>query len=63
MPPDLGSMQSSPDSILASLQPGSQECTREPILQSIGPEGEAGEGEFVTTLSEYRYQLVGITTF
>lgn len=48
MPPDLGSMQSSPDSILASLQPGSQECTKESILQSIDSEGEVGEGEFVT---------------
>lgn len=48
MPPDLGSIQSSPDSILASLQPGSQECTKESILQSIDSEGEVGEGEFVT---------------
>ena len=51
MPPDPGSMQSSPDSILASLQPGSQECTKEPSLQSIVSEGEGGEGEFVRTLS------------
>ena len=51
MPPDPGSMQSSPDSILASLQHGSQEGTKEPSLQSIGSEGEGGEGEFVGTLS------------
>lgn len=51
MPPDPGSMQSSPDSILASLQPGSQDGTKEPSLQSIGSEGEGGEGEFVRTLS------------
>lgn len=51
MPPDPGSMQSSPDSILASLQPGSQDGTKEPSLQSIGSEGDGGEGEFVRTLS------------
>ncbi|XP_020624382.1 uncharacterized protein LOC110061862 [Orbicella faveolata] len=44
MPPDPGSMQSSPDSILASLQPGSQDGTKEPSLQSIGSEGDGGEG-------------------
>ena len=49
MPPDPGSTQSSPDSILASLQPGSQESTKDPSLQSIhiASEGEGGEGEFV----------------
>ena len=51
MPPDPGSMQSSPDSILASLQPSSQECTKESSLQSIGSEGEGGEGEIFRTLS------------
>jgi len=51
MPPDPESMQSSPDSILASLQPGSQEYTKDPSLQSIGSEGEGADGEFVSLLS------------
>lgn len=46
MPPDPGSMQSSPDSILASLQP-----SKESSLQSIGSEGEGSEGEIVSSLS------------
>ncbi|KAJ7373757.1 hypothetical protein OS493_011366 [Desmophyllum pertusum] len=45
MPPDPGSMQSSPDSILASLQPSSQECMKESSLPSIGSEGEGSEGK------------------
>ena len=55
MPPDPGSMQSSPDSILASLQPSSQECT------SIGSEGEGADGEFVSLYSDTTVLLVNIT--
>ena len=50
MPPDPGSMQSSPDSILASLQPSGQESTKESSLQSIGSEGEGSEGEIDNSL-------------
>ena len=46
MPPDPNSMQSSPDSLLASLQPHSQEYLKQSSLQSVGSEGEGGEGEF-----------------
>ena len=46
MPPDPNSMQSSPDSLLASLQPHSQDYLKQSSLQSVGSEGEGGEGEF-----------------
>lgn len=38
-------MQSSPDSILASLQPSSAECIKDSSLPSIGSEGEGTEGK------------------
>ena len=44
MPPDLNSMQSSPDSLLASLQPNSQEYLKQASLQSVGSDGEGVEG-------------------
>lgn len=45
MPPDPGSMQSSPDSILASLQPSNAECVKDSSLPSTGSEGEGTDGE------------------
>ena len=44
MPPDPNSMQSSPDSLLASLQPNSQEYLKQTSLQSVGSDGEGVEG-------------------
>ena len=44
MPPDPNSMQSSPDSLLASLQPNSQEYLKQASLQSVGSDGEGVEG-------------------
>lgn len=45
MPPDPNSMQSSPDSLLASLQPSSQEYLKQASLQPGGSEEEGGEGK------------------
>lgn len=45
MPPDPGSMQSSPDSILASLQPSNAECVKDSSLPSTGSEGEGTDGK------------------
>lgn len=45
MPPDPNSMQSSPDSLLASLQPSSQEYLKQASLQPVGSEEEGGEGK------------------
>lgn len=45
MPPDPNSMQSSPDSLLASLQPANQEYIKQSSLQSVGSEGEGSEGK------------------
>lgn len=50
MPPDPNSMQSSPDSLLASLQPNSQEYIKQPSLQSVGSEVDGGEGEITSRL-------------
>ena len=47
MPPDPGSMQSSPDSLLASLQPISQEYSKESSLPSTGSEGNGSEGDII----------------
>ena len=44
MPPDPNSMQSSPDSLLASLQPNNQEYLKQASLQSVGSDGEGVEG-------------------
>ena len=44
MPPDPNSMQSSPDSLLASLQPNNQEYLKQASLQSVGSDGEGLEG-------------------
>lgn len=52
MPPDPGSMQSSPDSLLASLQPISQECSKESSLPSTGSEGNGSEGKQPTSQSQ-----------
>lgn len=45
MPPDPNSMQSSPDSLLASLQPNNQEYLKQASLQSVGSDGEGLEGK------------------
>ena len=50
MPPDPNSMQSSPDSLLASLQPANQEYIKQSSLQSAGSEGEGSEGEISSSL-------------
>lgn len=49
MPPDPNSMHSSPDSLLASLQPSNQEYMKQASLQSVASEGDRIDGEFVTS--------------
>ena len=55
-------MQSSPDSILASLQPSSAECIKDSSLPSIGSEGEGTEGE-TTVVLENGFSLICQSTF
>ena len=45
MPPDPNSLQSSPDSLLASLQLNNQEYLKQSSLQSVGLEGGGAEGK------------------
>ena len=64
MPPDPNSMQSSPDSLLASLQPSSHEYLKQASLQPVGSEEEGGEGEISSSLftSRRRGKISGLFT-
>ena len=47
LPPDPNSLQSSPDSLLATLQLNNQEYMKQSSLHSVGFEIEGAEGEAI----------------
>lgn len=47
LPPDPNSLQSSPDSLLATLQLNNQEYLKQSSLHSVGFEVEGAEGEAI----------------